>query len=146
MQKCTGPRRQYNHHRQGTGKSAGSKIAPLTPLGHTSIMTMTSPVMVQINRVSIKVPSIAIMPCSTGWLGARCRVRNRGASQPGLVRKKCPGQRQSAEPPRQSHRQTRLSPQWASRALLIMVCSALGHFANVQRRSPSPPSARKRQP
>ena len=49
-------------------KAMEVRLAPLTPVGQTSMITMTRPVMVQMIRVSMKVPSMAIMPCCTGWL------------------------------------------------------------------------------
>ena len=50
-------------HWLALAKAIDVRCAPLTPLGQTSMMTITRPVMVQMIRVSIKVPSMAIIPC-----------------------------------------------------------------------------------
>ena len=44
------------------------RLAPDTPDSSTPVNIMTSPVIVQTTSVSIKVPSIATSPCSTGSL------------------------------------------------------------------------------
>ena len=49
-----------------SAKAMEVRLAPLTPEGRTSMITITRPVMVHTTRVSMNVPSIAIMPWCTG--------------------------------------------------------------------------------
>ena len=57
-------------------KADAVKLAPDTPDSSTPVNIITKPVIVQTTSVSIKVPSIATRPCSTGSfvLAAACAI------------------------------------------------------------------------
>ena len=57
-------------------KADAVKLAPEIPDSNTPVSMITRPVIVHTTRVSIKVPNIAISPCSTGSLvlAAACAI------------------------------------------------------------------------
>jgi hypothetical protein len=63
------------------------------------MITITSPVMLHTTSVSMKVPSMATMPCSTGSLRARRGVGNRRTAEARLVGEDAPGHAEADRSP-----------------------------------------------